>query len=103
MKPSLLESMATLVRELENPVTGTSVPPPENLAILSKTPAAVRIEDNKITASVVYKYASFLSVKEERYRAKSSEKKQIEPPVKKAKKQFFKTGDEGACRFIKDL
>ena len=102
-KPSLLESIATLVTEFEKPVTGTKVPPPECRAILSKTPKDVRSEVIAITDRVVNKYAFLVSVKSEKSIAKSSEIRQINPPVKKAKIQFLKTGDEGACRFISDL
>lgn len=97
INPSLFESMATLVTEFEKPVTGTRVPPPENLAILSKTPVAVRIDAIAMTERVAERYAFSLSKKNETKVTKSSEKKQMEPPTKNAEMQFFNMGDEGAC------
>ena len=42
-KPSALLSIAGDATEFANPVIGTKVPAPANLAILSNTPKAVRI------------------------------------------------------------
>ena len=52
INPSLLLSIAALVTAFEKPVTGTKVPAPANLAILSKKPKAVEI-DAKIIKVIV--------------------------------------------------
>ena len=46
--PSFFPSIAWLVTAFEKPVIGTRVPAPACLAILSKTPSAVRSEAKKM-------------------------------------------------------
>ena len=52
ISPSLFASIATLVTEFENPVTGKRVPAPPTLAILSKNPRAVAKEERIIKKTV---------------------------------------------------
>ena len=52
INPSLLVSIALLVTAFENPVTGTSVPAPARVAILSKNPREVATEARTIKTRV---------------------------------------------------
>ena len=52
IKPSLLVSIAELVTAFENPVTGTSVPAPAIVAILSKNPNEVARDAKIISIKV---------------------------------------------------
>ena len=60
--PSLAESIASDTTAFANPVTGTSVPAPAILAILSKTPTDVRIDAIKIRVRVTSVEAVFSSI-----------------------------------------
>ena len=66
--PSLRESMASLVTAFEKPVTGTRVPAPACLAMLSKTPKPVSTDAMKIRVTVTGSLPSFLQ-RRGRYRA----------------------------------
>ena len=100
MKPSLLNSMAAEATALANPVMGTRVPAPANLAIRSNTPMAVRVTAMKmrvievrglaissIRPMAVYKFP------------KACPKVQMAPPMRKALRQSLNKGEEGEAFF----